>query len=69
MAKTPRSRSPNGRASVTRGQITELGRDIAKLRERMADIDRLRQDCAANLRRCGELQHEIDQLKKRLPNA
>jgi hypothetical protein len=69
MAKTPRARRMNGRAAVTRGDIIALSRDLARLRERLRDFDKLRQDCAANLRRCGELQYEIDQLKKRLPNT
>jgi hypothetical protein len=69
MGKTPRARRMNGRHAITRSQIVALGRDVAKLRERLTDIDKLRQECAANLRRCGELQYEIDQLKKRLSST
>ena len=48
---------------VTRAQFIALRRDVDRLLAVAGDLESIRKDCAANLRRCAELQHEIDRLK------
>jgi hypothetical protein len=53
---------------VTRAEFTQLRKELARFRVMVkanaAAIEVLRRDCATNLRRCGELQRDIDALKK-----
>jgi hypothetical protein len=56
---------------VTRAEHSRLLKEVTHLR-RIVDhnsetIEAFRKDTAANLRRCGELQAEIDALRKLLP--
>jgi len=63
----PRKPTPAG---ATRADLLKLRRELANVRDIMkANADTLRtvrQDCAANLRRCGELQRDVDELRKLL---
>ena len=61
MAARKSGRNSDGR--VTAAKLRELEADIARLR---AADDELRRECATNLRRCAELQRDIDRLLKAL---
>lgn len=54
---------------VTRSEFDDLLHDtrVAFLAARR-EIESLRQECQTNLRRCGELQVDVDRLTKRLEN-
>lgn len=62
MAKTVRHRkSPRHGESVSIKMFRELQSEVFRLRDAMADI---RHESSDNLRRCGELQFQVDELKK-----
>jgi hypothetical protein len=57
-------------SAVTRADMLRLRRELSQLRT-LANatamlLDNTQRDCTTNLRRCGELQSEIDNLKKLL---
>jgi len=55
---------------VSRAEFNKLRRELARSQSvtaaNAASLDALSRDCVANLRRCGELQNEIDKLNKLL---
>lgn len=63
--RTPRQRRPSGEKATARvilDAFRRLRTDVADLTER---IERHERQCDANVRRCAEMQAEIDRLKKR----
>jgi hypothetical protein len=56
-----RRAAPSG--PITRAQFLVIRRDVSKLLTVWREMESLRKDCATNLRRCAELQYEIDRLK------
>ena len=60
--QTKRSRliPPN---PITRAQFVALRRDVDRAVAAVRDLDSVRRECETNLRRCAELQFEIDRLK------
>jgi len=60
----PRKATTN---AVTRSELNRLRRELAHIRAIVqANADALREvrhDCATNLRRCGELQRDLDTLR------
>ncbi len=62
MAKTARQqKSPIHRTFVSITRFRELESEVCQMRDAMESI---RHESSDNLRRCGELQCEVDQLKK-----
>jgi hypothetical protein len=49
--------------TVTRAQFMALRRDVDRLMGAMHGAESLRKECETNLRRCAELQLDIDRLK------
>ena len=70
---TIKRRKPGGRGGSTQSQLAELRRELKRVRSVVAGtadtLELIKRDCAANLRRCGELQIEIDTLRKIQPPA
>ena len=57
-------RTSVARTSV-RAEVAVLRRELHDVRAVAAEaLDAIKRDCATNLRRCGELQNEIDGLRK-----
>jgi hypothetical protein len=61
MAKKAKPRRPRSRARpVTRAMFRRFQAETA------AVVDALRRECSTNLRRCGELQRDLDELRRKL---
>ena len=55
--------------NVNRAMLTELLQMRRTVTQNADAIESLRKECAANLRRCGELQADVDTLRKQLSRA
>jgi uncharacterized protein YlxW (UPF0749 family) len=64
----PQRKLSTSRPARPASSVVALQRDVEelaiKIRELAATVDELRRDSAIQLRRCGELQHEINELKR-----
>ena len=49
---------------ITRVQFVALRRDVDRLFDVAREMEAMRKECETNLRRCAELQYEIDKLKQ-----
>ena len=56
------------KADISRAEYLRLSKDVERNQRMIAhqteQIEGLRKDCETNLRRCGELQAELDALRK-----
>jgi hypothetical protein len=64
--KPPQRKDPK---PVTRAEFDALRRAVRQQQVAATVIDSLRQECATNLRRCAELQLQLDRLAQLLPTS
>ena len=62
--------SKKAKPAISRAEYLRLRKDVGRMQRMLAhqaDVsEAVRKDCETNLRRCGELQAEIDALRKLL---